>query len=696
MIMHSSPFNMRQYNLSVMKPPVSKSAVQTTSSSSNSNNNTNKSTYTNAANSLDLLRQNIQRNINHDIQEVITKYLNIFFKQGIENIRNNLGPDSVTDDHISNMCRQILDEAKHMYPLNPMALGSGKILVETSMPTLNHHHHHHHHDNADQKLFSAPIVPQQQQPLLQQQVMINNQINQQLPNVPDTKLPLTSPSSFGIKRESDTDSEASCMSNASKKVKKSSSSKVNNGNSSATGGGGGGNKKSNNNNSSDNSTSPQKPKKPSGPSRKHVVLWDSSRLTIDTMFIMGAKANKALGFAQTRGRLYVKHPGLFKYASDSDDKEWLSKNKLMPATGGRAYIMLLEDIEKLAKDNTLNVTINYEDILGFKVPDFILEKMKNYIANWKKTYAEEDEKSAAAHRNRPNKSTPSSSSSSSSSSNLTVPPPPAPPTSQAAHLTPLNSSSVPHSNHLLNNNVIANNSMTPNVNAAPNNPPTPSLLPDMQQQYQKQQQQHHQNHVVPQPSLNNFITGNASTNVLYESFSAPQAHEIPEYMHIDKPPPMYPGQPPPQQQQQHQTMQTMSTPGGGNYTIHSNQLDPIEQAISKGDWSQVSDRSLLQYALQSTRSIGSWDPQDSFDLIESVTNGGLVSLGGVGGSGPGVGTGNGGVGDTTSSSISSPLMQISSPTGGGGGGGGGHPPLGPNCELSAVLDQVSAFQYTET
>ena len=63
------------------------------------------------------------------------------------------------------------------------------------------------------------------------------------------------------------------------------------------------------------------------------------------------RANKALGFAQTRGRLYVKHPGLFKYASDADDKEWLSKNKLMPATGGRAYIMLLEDIEKLAKDN---------------------------------------------------------------------------------------------------------------------------------------------------------------------------------------------------------------------------------------------------------------------------------------------------------------------------------------------------------
>jgi hypothetical protein len=92
---------------------------------------------------------------------------------------------------------------------------------------------------------------------------------------------------------------------------------------------------------------------------------------------------------------------------------------------------------------------------------------------------------------------------------------------------------------------------------------------------------------------------------------------------------------------------------------------------------------------QSTRSIGScgsWDPQDSFDLIESVTNGGLGG-GGVGVSG--VVGGSGGLGET------SPLLQISP-------NAGAHlaqPPLGPvspNCELSAVLDQVSAFQYTET
>ncbi len=71
----------------------------------------------------------------------------------------------------------------------------------------------------------------------------------------------------------------------------------------------------------------------------------------------------------------------------------------------------------------------------------------------------------------------------------------------------------------------------------------------------------------------------------------------------------------------------------------------------------------------------SWDPQDSFDLIESATNG---SLGGGGSGGGGMGA----------EPIHSPLMQISP-------NAGAHlaPPLnGPNCEL---MDQVS-FQYTET
>ena len=42
-----------------------------------------------------------------------------------------------------------------------------------------------------------------------------------------------------------------------------------------------------------------------------------------------------MGFGQTRGRLYIKHPELFKYSGDQTDKEWLAKANLMATTGGK-------------------------------------------------------------------------------------------------------------------------------------------------------------------------------------------------------------------------------------------------------------------------------------------------------------------------------------------------------------------------
>lgn len=48
------------------------------------------------------------------------------------------------------------------------------------------------------------------------------------------------------------------------------------------------------------------------PVRREGPKWDSQRLSPDSLFILGSKANKALGFGQTRGRLYIKHPEYFK------------------------------------------------------------------------------------------------------------------------------------------------------------------------------------------------------------------------------------------------------------------------------------------------------------------------------------------------------------------------------------------------
>ena len=117
------------------------------------------------------------------------------------------------------------------------------------------------------------------------------------------------------------------------------------------------------------------------PVRREGPKWEPERLEKDTLFILGSRANKALGFGQTRGRLYIKHPELFKYSGDQTDKEWLAKANLMATTGGKAYLMVLGDILQLAQspEYSSHPKQQPEELVGFTVPLWMIEKMKAYI-----------------------------------------------------------------------------------------------------------------------------------------------------------------------------------------------------------------------------------------------------------------------------------------------------------------------------
>ncbi|CAD5114187.1 DgyrCDS3330 [Dimorphilus gyrociliatus] len=107
-------------------------------------------------------------------------------------------------------------------------------------------------------------------------------------------------------------------------------------------------------------------------------LWEPENLTTETHFLMGAKANKALGYGATRGRMYIKHPDIFKYCADSDDKVWLHQQKLMPATGGRAYLVLQEDVDRIVdmdEYKDLDKT-DIRSLAAFSVPDWMISKMR--------------------------------------------------------------------------------------------------------------------------------------------------------------------------------------------------------------------------------------------------------------------------------------------------------------------------------
>lgn len=58
-------------------------------------------------------------NVQHDFLSSQT-----FFKPAVENIRNNLGENSVTEDNIRIVCRQILEDAKVQYYSGSQSRGS--------------------------------------------------------------------------------------------------------------------------------------------------------------------------------------------------------------------------------------------------------------------------------------------------------------------------------------------------------------------------------------------------------------------------------------------------------------------------------------------------------------------------------------------------------------------------------------------
>uniref|UniRef100_A0A8B9Z5G3 Deoxynucleotidyltransferase terminal-interacting protein 1 n=1 Tax=Buteo japonicus TaxID=224669 RepID=A0A8B9Z5G3_9AVES len=113
-----------------------------------------------------------------------------------------------------------------------------------------------------------------------------------------------------------------------------------------------------------------------------VVIWDPSRLTETTTFVLGSRANKALGMGGTRGRLYIKHPHLFKYAADPQDKHWLAEQQHMRATGGKmAYLLIEEDIRDLAASDDYrdSVDLRLEELKPFIPPAWMTEKMQKHM-----------------------------------------------------------------------------------------------------------------------------------------------------------------------------------------------------------------------------------------------------------------------------------------------------------------------------
>jgi len=285
---------------------------------------------------LETLRNLIQPEINLRIQKILADIADSHIKPAIRNLRINLGDENVPSSVLEDMCVNALEAAKKIYM----------------------------HNNATQHVTNNVTVNvKRQQPQLSS--VNNNGVNTVNNVTKNANTTLISNTNTGILR-------GKCPNQVLKRSFSGSS--------------------------HHSSSMPKKSmiiksglgrpntdlilvNKAGRPVRREGPKWEPKRLSPDTLFILGSRANKALGFGQTRGRLYIKHPELFKYSGDQTDKEWLAKANLMATTGGKAYLMVLKDILDLAESPEYSSHPKQQpgELVGFTVPDWMLEKMKAYI-----------------------------------------------------------------------------------------------------------------------------------------------------------------------------------------------------------------------------------------------------------------------------------------------------------------------------
>ncbi|XP_062316252.1 deoxynucleotidyltransferase terminal-interacting protein 1 isoform X1 [Osmerus eperlanus] len=119
--------------------------------------------------------------------------------------------------------------------------------------------------------------------------------------------------------------------------------------------------------------------KTSEPIKRDGPKWDPSRLNDGSTFVLGSRANKALGMGGTRGRIYIKHADLFKYAADAQDKHWLAERQHMRATGGKmAYLLIEDDVQDLSRSDDYKdgPDLKMDELKPFTVPGWMIEKMQ--------------------------------------------------------------------------------------------------------------------------------------------------------------------------------------------------------------------------------------------------------------------------------------------------------------------------------
>ncbi|KAH8395114.1 hypothetical protein KR215_010418 [Drosophila sulfurigaster] len=310
-----------------------------------------------AMRALELLRISVQQAFDSEVNDIIKRYMNNYFKPAFGNIKENLGQHAVNEETLQKMSScALLENAKAQYTnfvvRQQRATAATTVVNEQQRLALKRPAKPNEFTtNNNSKLFASNLgftaaavkpmpgtsnalstqqqLQQQQQQQLQPQQQLQQQQQQQLQLQQQTQ-------SMQLQR-------TNIMSG------------------------------------------------PLPTPVRRQIFWNTAQITTSTKFVLDVQANLAFGFSidgkELGGaRLASKHPEIIRYLPDAEDREWLSARGIIPAENrsSRFLFLIYDEVCRLQQTHELyrhKANIDLSMMLTFTVTEPMIQKMKLFFVD---------------------------------------------------------------------------------------------------------------------------------------------------------------------------------------------------------------------------------------------------------------------------------------------------------------------------
>ncbi|KAH8296718.1 hypothetical protein KR054_010220 [Drosophila jambulina] len=120
---------------------------------------------------------------------------------------------------------------------------------------------------------------------------------------------------------------------------------------------------------------------------RRQIFWNTAQISTSTKFVLDVQANLAFGFGTDgKERLASKHPELIRYLPDGEDREWLATRGIIPAENrsSRFLFLIYDEVCRLQQTHELyrnKTNIDLSMMLTFSVTDAMIHKMRLFFVD---------------------------------------------------------------------------------------------------------------------------------------------------------------------------------------------------------------------------------------------------------------------------------------------------------------------------